>query len=65
MADGLSYATTGKGPTDHVISHLSEQDCALYRSLTGEPVCTDAEKRPTGGKAEDGAGAAFSHQPEG
>ena len=43
--DGISYATTGKGPTDHVISGVTDRDCAMYRTLFDEPVCAphDAE----------------------
>lgn len=37
--DGISYATTGKGPTDHVISGVTDRDCAMYRTLFDEPVC--------------------------
>lgn len=39
IADGVSYATTGKGPADHVISGVVEKDCAMYRTLKNEPVC--------------------------
>jgi len=42
VADGLSYATTGKGTADHLISSATDQDCALYRSLGNSPVCRDA-----------------------
>lgn len=43
--DGISYATTGKGPTDHIISGVTDRDCAMYRTLFDEPVCEphDAE----------------------
>lgn len=43
--DGISYATTGKGPADHVISGVTDRDCAMYRTLFDEPVCepNDAE----------------------
>tara|TARA_R110002096_G_scaffold304852_1_gene499802 strand:+ start:149 stop:493 length:345 start_codon:yes stop_codon:yes gene_type:complete len=45
ILDGVSYATTGKGPTDHVISGVTDRDCAMYRTLFDEPVCAphDAE----------------------
>ena len=39
ILDGVSYATTGKGPTDHVISGVTDRDCAMYRTLFDEPVC--------------------------
>ena len=38
--DGVSYATTGKGPADHLISSLIDQDCAMHRGFTNEAVCT-------------------------
>ena len=38
--DGVSYATTGKGPADHLISGLIDQDCAMHRGFTDEAVCT-------------------------
>ena len=37
--DGVSYATTGKGPADHLISSLIDQDCAMHRGFTDKPVC--------------------------
>ncbi len=39
VVDGISYATTGKGSTDHVISGLTDQDCAMHRGFTDKPVC--------------------------
>jgi hypothetical protein len=36
---GMSYIVTGKGPSDHVISAVAEQDCALLRVIRGQPVC--------------------------
>lgn len=36
---GVSYLTSGKSTTDHVLSATMEQDCALTRSVIGEPVC--------------------------
>ena len=35
----VSYATTGKGTSDHVISAITEQDCALHRMLIEEEIC--------------------------
>ena len=42
--DGVSYVATGKSVTDHAISAVSGQDCALHRIVTaaGE-VCNEAE----------------------
>lgn len=36
---GMSYIVTGKGPSDHVISAIAEQDCALLRVIQDRPVC--------------------------
>ncbi|UTW53140.1 hypothetical protein KFF05_07230 [bacterium SCSIO 12827] len=43
--DGISYATTGKGPTDHVISGVTDRDCAMYRTLFDEPVCAPRDEK--------------------
>ena len=37
--DGASYITTKKSLTDHGLSFLAGQDCALYRFITGNDVC--------------------------
>ena len=37
--DGASYLTTKKSLTDHGLSFLAGQDCALYRLITGLDVC--------------------------
>ncbi len=39
VIDGVSYAATGKGPADHMISGLTDQDCAMHRGFTDKPVC--------------------------
>lgn len=39
--DGVSYIATGKSTTDHALSGLSGQDCALHRVLAGNDVCTE------------------------
>lgn len=43
VVDGISYASTGKSPADHLISGLTDQDCAWYRGFTDEPVCSPNE----------------------
>ncbi len=43
VADGVSYATTEKSLTDHGISALAEQDCAIHRLLTDGEMCHDIE----------------------
>ncbi len=39
--DGLSVITTRKSLTDHGLSMVSEQDCALWRGLTEGSICRD------------------------
>lgn len=38
-ASGFSYATTGKGISDHAVSAVAEQDCAMHRIAFGEEMC--------------------------
>ena len=38
-ADGVSYVTTGKSTTDHAISAIAEEDCALVRAVKEEAIC--------------------------
>ena len=35
----ISYMTTSKGTSDHVVSAVMDQDCALHRALTGGKIC--------------------------
>jgi hypothetical protein len=42
-ADGLSYIVSGKSVTDHAISEVAAQDCALFRVVQGHEVCEDFE----------------------
>ncbi len=56
--DGIAYLTTEKSVTDHGISLVAQQDCALWRGITGEQIC----------RSEDGpaiAVAAAEGQPAG
>ncbi len=39
FADGVSYLTTEKTLTDHGISAVAEQDCAVWRVFQGEDIC--------------------------
>lgn len=38
--DGVSYITTGKSVSDHAISTVTAQDCAMTRVLKGDNICT-------------------------
>lgn len=46
-ASGLSYATTGKGISDHAVSAVTEQDCAMHRIALGKQVCLPFEDEGT------------------
>ena len=35
----ISYLTTGKGTSDHVISAVTDQDCALHRVVLSSEIC--------------------------
>lgn len=37
--DGFSYASSGKGITDHALSAAIEQDCAMFRAVQGKDIC--------------------------
>lgn len=39
VADGVSYAITGKSTTDHALSAVARQDCALLRVVSDGAVC--------------------------
>ncbi len=41
VADGVSYITTEKTLTDHGISAVTQQDCALWRTVEGKDICRD------------------------
>jgi len=57
--DGVSYLTTGKSVTDHAISAVTEQDCAMTRALKGEDICSaeqvEVAARPDGAPAPEPA----------
>lgn len=38
-ADGVSYLATGKSTTDHAISAIAQEDCALVRAVREEAIC--------------------------
>ncbi len=44
IADGVSLATTDKTLTDHGLSAVTEQDCAMWRVVNDEEVCRDYEQ---------------------
>ena len=38
-ADGISYLATGKSTTDHALSAIASEDCALVRAVKEKPIC--------------------------
>jgi cell division protein FtsN len=45
--DGISFLATEKSLTDHGISIVTQKDCALWRGLKGEEVCSDNDDAGT------------------
>lgn len=43
-ADGMSYIATGKSVTDHAISGLTGEDCALLYVVDDGAICRDAAR---------------------
>ncbi|MBO6784212.1 MAG: SPOR domain-containing protein [Alphaproteobacteria bacterium] len=39
--DGVSYLVSGKSVTDHAISEVAQQDCALLRIVQGRTMCEE------------------------
>lgn len=37
----VSYLTTEKGTSDHVLSAIADKDCALHRAVTKGEVCSE------------------------
>jgi hypothetical protein len=42
-ADGVSYAESGKGASDHFVSMVSKKDCAFFRVFRNQSVCRERE----------------------
>lgn len=38
-ADGISYLATGKSTTDHALSIVAQEDCAMLRALREKAIC--------------------------
>ena len=43
-ADFLSYVTTDKTTTDHLLSHIFKKDCSLARTLKLKQICQEINK---------------------
>lgn len=47
-ADVASYASTGKSVSDHGLSYVMQQDCAMLRVLdNGGPICVEEDEEAT------------------
>jgi len=57
VADGVSYVTTEKSLTDHGLSMMSGNDCAMYRMITTGYVCHPYETEDVAIAANDEASA--------
>lgn len=55
--DGVALVASGKTVKDHALSAAIGQDCAMFRVVTGAPVCTDYEPNPA-------AAAALARMPD-
>ena len=44
VADGISYADTGKTLSDHMISAATGDDCRMFNVLQSAPVCLHASQ---------------------
>ena len=54
--DGISYATSGKSVSDHAISAVANEDCAMWRALQARPICRDRDVPATMVAAAPAAG---------
>ncbi len=52
VADGFSYVATGKSVTDHGISMVAGEDCAVFRAVKDEAICRE--------EGQDSAAMAFA-----
>ncbi len=46
LADGVSLLATEKSVSDHGLSALTNQDCAVWRGFKGESICQDYSPAP-------------------
>jgi len=51
MADGVSYVSTGKTVSDHVISAATGSDCKVTNILSKAPVCIAANSETSSAPA--------------
>jgi hypothetical protein len=46
---GISYLASGKGPSDHALSAMTEKDCAIHRMAAGGDICRAQGDQPADG----------------
>jgi hypothetical protein len=56
VIDGISYIATKKSLSDHAISVALQQDCAVWRGVTGEGFCLDDDGGVIAVAANEGEG---------
>ena len=62
--DGVSYLATGKSVTDHAISQVANQDCALLRVVQGREICEDFALDGADGPIFSASALSVSEPPE-
>ena len=60
--DGVSYLASGKSVTDHAISEVAQQDCALFRVVQGREIC---EANPDDTQTAEGPQIMVAAAPDG
>ena len=40
------WGATGKSPSDHALSYVTDQDCSTIRLLTSDEVCKEINTKP-------------------
>lgn len=60
VIDGMSLIGTGKTVTDHALSAATEEDCALWRVVRGEAICTQPAGRTVMAEAPPAGDAAHA-----
>jgi len=48
VADGISYVSSGKTVTDHLVSAATGEDCKLFNAIGPAPVCSHAPQQRSG-----------------
>ena len=57
--DGIAYLATEKSVTDHGISLVAQQDCALWRGFIGEQICRSEDGTAIAVAAAEGPASGF------